>query len=306
MSDLSEVTAASAAPPARVVPFEPGIREDLPNEDYHLIDALSATGIKRILQSPMHYKFDRDNPREQTDSMLLGTALHMAILEPDLYAKHVVVVPEDAPKRPTAAQLRAAKPSPAAVEAIQFWEKFDRQAEGKLVLSDEQLQKVEGMAGAVRRHPIHDAMLCDGRPELSLQWLDARLGIPCKCRYDYLRNDGIALDLKTCTDASPDGFLRSVTQFKYHYQEAHYRNGHEHLFNESPRAFIFIAVENVAPYGCAAYVIEPNAIQFALNRVEEAMLLYKQARETGFWRGYTSKVLPLTLPRWAITLTPSY
>lgn len=288
-----------------IVPeFAPGIYETMTNADYHAIEALSASGIKTLLQSPMHYRFERDNPREDTASMAMGSALHMAILEPDLYESNVIVIPDEAPARPTSRQLLAKKPSPATVEAIAWWADFDAKAQGKIMLTEEQSKKVDGMAGSVQRHPFIKTMLCDGRAELSLLWRDARLGIPCRCRFDYLRHDGIAIDLKSTVDASPLGFMRAVTTWKYHLQEAHYRNGYEHLFNESLRAFIFVAVENVAPYGCAAYVLESNAVRFGIDRVEEAMLLYEQATKTGYWRGYTEKIMPLQLPRYALQVAP--
>jgi exodeoxyribonuclease VIII len=302
---LAPFDAVEAEAPA--VPFEPGIRTDLPHEDYLKIAALSASGIKRVLQSPMHYRYDQDNPSEPTDSMLIGTALHMAVLEPDRFAADLLVIPDDAPKRPTAVQRRALKPSPAALESIRFWSDFEASAQGKLVLNAEQLAQVRGMAGAVQRHPAHGELLRDGAAEVSMQWRDARLDIPCKARFDYLRDDGIAIDVKSCVDASPEGFARAVTSFKYHYQNAWYNTAHEHLRDASLRAFVFIAVENTAPYGCAAYVIEPNAIAFGARRCEDAMLLYKQSLDTGYWRSYPERVQPIVLPRWATSFaTPSY
>lgn len=293
-----------ALPPDRT--FTPGTRTDISHEDYLAIDAFSASGSKRILQSPMHYAYDRSHPSDPTASQAMGTALHMAILEPMRFASDVIVKPEDAPKRPTATQINAKKPSDAAISAIDFWADFDRRAEGKLLLSGDQAEAVAGMVESVRQHPIHDAMFCDGRAELTMQWVDAKLGIPCKARFDYLRDDGIALDLKSCTNASAEEFVRSVARFKYHYQEAHYRNGYEHLCGESLRAFLFVAVENTPPHACAVYVIESNAVRFAIDRVDEAMQLYAEARRTGEWRGYPQEVTPLTLPRWAISIPSPY
>ncbi len=292
--------------PTEAEEFAPGVYVDMPHEQYLSLDALSSSGIKRLLQSPMHYQYDREHPKEATDSMLIGTALHMAVLEPDRYADSVIVVPDDAPKRPTLAQWRAAKPSPASVAAMQWWTEFESRAAGKLLLDAEQAAKVEGMAGAVRRHPVHDELLRDGTPETSFLWRDARTELPCKARFDYLRDDGIALDVKSCMDASPEGFARSVAQFRYHVQHAWYNNAHEHLRDASLQAFVFIAVENTAPYGCACYVLEPNAVLFGVNRCLEAMDLYAEAKRSGYWRGYSPRVNPIILPRWATTVTPSY
>lgn len=303
MSAVLEHVDAPAEPAAEpAVPFEPGVRDDMPHADYLAVEALSASGIKRMLQSPMHYRFDQDHPSETTESMLLGTALHMAILEPERFAEQVVITPDDAPRRPTAAQWSAAKPSPASLAAMQWWTEFNAQAEGKIVLTAEQGARVEGMAGAVRRHPIHDEMMGSGASEVSYFWRDARLDIPCKARFDRLNESGYAFDVKSCQDASRDGFMRAITSFKYHLQEAHYRNGYEHLRDESLRAFLFVAVESAAPYGCAVYVIEPNAVRFALDRVEEAMVLYAHCLKTGYWRGYSETVQPLVLPRWATSI----
>lgn len=288
-------------------PFNAGIytADQLSNEDYHRTDALSASGIKTLLQSPMHYKYQRDNPTEPTPSMLMGTALHMMVLEPDKVADSIIMSPdtdeEGVPKRPTKPQLAMPVKTPAAAKAIQFWGDFERRAAGKLVLTPSLYDRATHMAEAVKRHPIYAEMV-DGQPELSFMWRDARSQTPCKCRYDYLRPDGIAFDLKSCVDASPEEFARSVASFRYHIQNAWYDNGHTHVKNESLRAFIFIAVESVAPYAVAVYVLEPNAIRFGYNRCEEALLLYDQAVKTGWWRGYPETVQPLQLPKWATTL----
>jgi len=306
---LEQVDAPIEAPADEqpVAPFVPGVHLDIAHEDYLKVDALSASGIKRILQSPAHYRFDQDHPSEPTDSMLIGTAVHMAILEPERFAESVIVTPEDAPKKPTAAQWGAAKPSPSSLAAMQWWTDFNAKAEGKLVLTAEQGEKVAGMVGSVRRHPIHDEMMSGGASEVSFFWRDARLDIPCKARFDRLNDSGFGFDLKSCQDASPEVFARSVAAFKYHYQAAWYNTAHEHLRDESLRAFLFIAVESAAPYGCAVYVLEPNAIAFGAARCEEAMLLYKQARDTGYWRGYPERVNPIVLPRWATSIAvPTY
>lgn len=295
------MSALPITPPAE---FVPGVYDDISHTDYLAIDALSSSGIKRLLQSPAHYRWDRENPSASTPSMAVGTALHMGILEPDRFdSGAIAVIPDDAPNRPSLRQVNAAKPGPATIAAIDWWERFDSEAAGRLVLTEAQMGVVEGMVSAIRRHPIFEE-IADGHAEHSLLWNDARHGdgVPCKARFDYLRSDGVAFDLKSCVDASPDGFARSVASFRYHYQAAWYNNGHEHLLDRSLAAFIFIAVENTAPYGVGTYVLPSNALMFGADRCEEAMLLYAQARKTGYWRGYPEKVLPLHLPRWATTI----
>jgi exodeoxyribonuclease VIII len=288
-------------------PHVVGIRKDLGHNEYLSIEALSAHGCKRIVSSsPAHFRYDRDFWSEETTRALdRGTALHMAILEPERYPDEVISRPEDAPKKPTAAQWAAKKPSPSSVEAMKWWGEFNAQCEGKLVLRADDARSIAGMAAAVRKHPFFQAYMLDetAESEVSFQWTDARLNIPCKARFDYLRGDRIAVDVKSCADASPEGFARACAKYLYHLQAAWYNNAHEHLRNESLKAFIFLAVESEPPHGVAAYVLEANALTFGARRCEDAMLLYAQSLQTGYWRAYSDKVQLLSLPAWATRLT---
>jgi exodeoxyribonuclease VIII len=290
-----------ASPLVPVAPFEPGIRYDLPHEDYLKIDALSASGIKLMsAKSPLHYKWERDHPTEPTEAMNLGTAVHMGVLEPDRFQREIIVLPADAPKRPSIRQINAKKPSPDSIAAIEWWQQWESKSHGKLAFSEEDFAKIEAMVAAIGRHGGAQRALEGGRREVSCQWLDAHYGVPCKARFDSLADGGIAADVKTCLDASAKGFARACDQFKYWIQNGWYNMAHEHLMNESLRAFVFIAVESVAPYGVATWVLESNAIMAAHHPIEESLMRYKNARDSGYWPGYSERFNPLELSRWAI------
>ena len=297
-------------PPDQV--FTPGIREDISHEDYLAIDAFSSSGGKRLLQSPMHFHYDRTHPEDSaSDSKRMGSALHMGILEPDRFDSGAVVIrPADAPARPGARLVNAKNPSADTLARVAWWEDFDASSAGRIVLTEDQAAKVRGMVDSVRRHPLYeDLFLGDGESEVTYQWTDARHGdaVPCKARYDRRQRSGLIVDIKSCTDASSDGFARAVAAYRYHLQEAHYRNGFEHLHGHSPEGFLFMAVENIAPYGCQLHANRPNAVMFALDQIERAMLLYAQGRRSGYWRGYPETVQPLVLPRRALSIpTPEY
>ena len=119
---------------------------------------------------------------------------------------------------------------------------------------------------------------------------------------DSLRADGIAFDLKSTRDASAEAFGRQAGSMDYHVQAAFYNNAHEHLLDRSLQAFIFVAVENSPPYACAVYVTQANAMRFGIDQCERAMLLYAEARRSGYWRGYPEGIAPLQIPRWALTV----
>lgn len=59
--------------------------EELTNEQYHAIPAVSKSDLDKIDRSPAHYKFAKDNPQPPTTAMIRGTIVHAAILEPDRF-----------------------------------------------------------------------------------------------------------------------------------------------------------------------------------------------------------------------------
>jgi len=66
---------------------------DMPFSDYLALDAMSAHGLMQIERSPAHYRHAIDTPHAPTPAQALGTAAHMAILEPDHYEAHAHVAP---------------------------------------------------------------------------------------------------------------------------------------------------------------------------------------------------------------------
>ena len=62
--------------------------------DYHAAPGASASRLKQLKRSAAHMKYDMDNPQEPTPAMIIGSATHSAILEPDLFVKEWGRLPE--------------------------------------------------------------------------------------------------------------------------------------------------------------------------------------------------------------------
>lgn len=64
-----------------------GIYINISNEHYNEIDAIRASFLKTVLENPRLSWFEKMNimPKEQSASMLFGTLVHEAILEPEKY-----------------------------------------------------------------------------------------------------------------------------------------------------------------------------------------------------------------------------
>lgn len=284
MSPAAALLAGPSVVEATWAAFVPGVFEAMLGDEYHAVEAMSASGAKKMLRSPAHYKLMRDEPSAPTDTMQFGTAVHCGVLEPNDFENRICIAPK-VDKRTTIGKER--------------WAQFVAESGGKIVLDQADHDCVRRCIDAVLAHPSASRLLEGSQRELSLFWLDGEYKVPCKARYDA-RNHGGVIDLKTTQDASPEGFARQIANLLYHVQGAHYVVGAEHVLNETPAFFAFIAVESEPPHAVACYTLPPVAIQAGRRLMDEALARYKAALETGKWRGYSETIESIDLPRWAL------
>ena len=84
------------------------------NDQYHGGPGVSKSHLDAIAgASPLHYWHKYINPNreraEPSQALIMGSAIHSIVLEPDLFTGEYITVPEDAPKRATKAQINAKK-----------------------------------------------------------------------------------------------------------------------------------------------------------------------------------------------------
>ena len=53
------------------------------NTEYHAHKAVSKSDLDLIHRSPLHYRSAKEMPREQTETLLLGSVVHKLVLEPE-------------------------------------------------------------------------------------------------------------------------------------------------------------------------------------------------------------------------------
>ena len=262
----------------------PTIRHDLTNAQYHASPAISKSGLDLIRKAPALYAYRRWNPQEQTPAMRLGTLTHTVVLEPEVFARSVIVRPKGIDRRTSAGKLA--------------WAEFEVQAEGREIITAEEMSKLCEIQQAVHNHPAAAKALA-GSPviEQSIFW-DAD-GIACRCRPDAVTERGVIVDLKTTSDASPEGFARSIASYRYHVQAAFYSDGYRAAFGEPPRGFVFIAVETEPPYLVAVYVASMTMTSRGRFDYREDLDTFRRCQETGTWPGYSDAPLTIDLPKWA-------
>jgi len=258
---------------------------DLPHDEYLAAAGLSSTGLRELLRSPAHFVASRTAPRKPTEALVLGTAIHLGVLEPDRFASEVV----ERPKFDRRTKIGKADA-----------ETWDATNAGRIGLDADALADVRACVESVHAHPAAARLLADGRPEVSVLWADEDSGVACKARLDWWRDDGVIVDLKTTDDASPTAFARTVARYGYHVQAAWYARAAAALGRPAP-AFVFVAVEKTAPFAVGCYALDPEAMDAGRARVADALSTYEWCARASVWPAYSTLIESISLPAWAAT-----
>jgi exodeoxyribonuclease VIII len=109
----------------------------------------------------------------------------------------------------------------------------------------------------------------------------------------------ILVDLKTCVDASPAGFAKSIVNWRYQVQAAFYSDGWEAATGQKVHAFVFAAVEKEWPYAAAAYMLTDEDLTQGRLAYRRNLRTYAACTASGEWPGYSTDIQLLNLPAWA-------
>lgn len=252
------------------------------NAGYHEQPAISKSGLDRINQSPAHYQSWLSEPRQETPALIFGSAAHCQVLEPESFWDRYIESPDGIDRRTSAGKLA--------------WAAFEKTAAGKIPLKKDDVERLQKIATSINTHPSAAELLQDGIAEASC--FAEIWGVDVKCRPDWLRDDGIVVDLKTTDDASPDAFSRSVAKYRYHVQAAFYSDILA-IRGRPVSAFIFIAVEKTPPYAVSVFELDPSSLEAGRDAYQRNLDTYKRCVETGQWPAYSNAIETLSLPRWA-------
>lgn len=268
--------------------FTPGIYENIDSEVYHADKAVSNSMLSTLAMSPAHCYALHINPDrpvvEPTAAMKLGTLTHTALLEPDKVRHAYTVKPADL-------NLNS-KDGKAWKEAMAGLE---------IVTADDMLM-VEAQRAAFMADPLLASFWPDGMSEVSVWWIDPATGLRCRCRLDRIRYTGPnrvrVLDVKTTPDVTLDSVAKSVANFGYHRQQAHYTRGLEAqgLIVEQ---FVFGFVTKTYPFFAIPYELDDETQAQGIEEVSELLSLYSNCHRSGQWPLTGGGVQVVGLPGWA-------
>jgi exodeoxyribonuclease VIII len=159
-------------------------------------------------------------------------------------------------------------------------------------------------------HFYAKSLLINGRAEVGyVGVINTIFGeIQAKFKPDYTKDiRHLVIDLKTCQDASVDGFTRSAAEYDMHIQAAFYADLLSKIEGEGREyTFIFIAQEKKAPFAFNIFEASQQFISQGRYEYEHLLQLYKFCQDNNRWPGYQVfcqnkyGINELKLPQWAI------
>ena len=264
------------------------------NERYHARTELSNSMMTKLLKSPAHLKYYLDNGQEPTPAMILGTQVHTALLEPGEWTQYARGVEGDRRTKAVKAEHQ----------------KLLEQYSPDQIIKHETYDQIEAMVESVLLNPSAATLLksaqSDGHIEESVFYTDPLTKVSCKARIDAVPGSGsmyndCLVDFKTTIDASPEAFAKSVFNFGYHRQAAHYLSCWNNTHPDDPRdKFIIIACEKGSGhYPVAVYELDNGSVDMGAYEVARLKELYAECVATDTWEAYGKTIQTLELPDWA-------
>jgi hypothetical protein len=256
---------------------------ELTNEDYHARPGVSASMLKSMAKGWRTFEAEhitKTAPRKETPAMALGTAVHTALLEPDRFDSEYVICPADCSDRRT--------------KAYKEWSATNSD---KIALTIDDAKTIHAMCKAATKDEFAMQLLtADGHVEKSLEWTEN--DVHCRMRFDKIAGP-FCIDIKTCQDATPEAFAKTIASYRYDLQASHYLSGLTSNGIGWGMRFVFIAVETASPYRVRCYEMCDDDFDKANDDRVSLLAEYRRRSESGDWSEVGEGVLTkVFLPNW--------
>ncbi len=256
-------------------PIDLNILNSEPADEYHAQAGkyLSSHQLIDFMNCPWLYRKKQLGLVQDNDStaLLVGRATHCRILEGrDAYESQFAIGGPINPK--------TNRPFGSATKAFAEW----AEAQGKPVLTHEQVELIENMASGVAMNDEAVDLLLHGRSEGVVR--ADYCGTPSQIRIDWVHPHRGIVDLKTTADLT--WFENECKRRRYHNQLAFYQA----VFGQVIKALVpvyLIGIEKAEPFRCGVWQITENTLAIARQENEAAVRRLLRSKEIdAFPTGY--------------------
>ncbi len=281
-----------------VNPFEPhkleGLVDGMTMEEYHAAEGTGHSKLQEWLNATDPWSFNwvktHGGGRVETDAMRLGTACHIAVLEPDLFDTFVCIYE---------GTTQAGKPT--TVRKGAEWEEFKSTADaaGVTVLTATQMATCQRVREFVAKRKGVRELLSRGMAEKSFFWQDEITGALVKTRPDFVDPDrGFALDLKFSEDISPRRRVSSMVDFGYAMQGYMFLEGANRFLDGNLREACILWVKTKGAPEVELRTLSADWLAYGKQEYRKALDAYAKCLETDTWPRGPIKICDEFFPEW--------
>jgi exodeoxyribonuclease VIII len=263
------------------------------DEEYFALDRINQSSIKDILKmSPWEYVHKIAEPKKETDSMKLGTAVHCLSLEKeDFWNRYALFKPvlEKDYKNPKASK-----------EYKDQHKKFLEENQSKIIIDDDFYSKAKEMSDRIEK----SGYISNPKALRENVILQNTFGHDCKIKVDYLDVENkLFIDLKTTSDSlDDDSLMRHILQWGFNLQASFYNESIKEQFGEY-FDIVFLVVRSIAPYDIRPIVISPEAdaefLELGRTQIIKGLEKLEKCNREGIWEDNSQNPFYLkNIPAW--------
>lgn len=282
----------------------------LTEPEYRPIKRMNASVLEWGMESMAHCKAAYDGELAvKTTALAFGTAGHVRLLEPHLYAEMYAVrgkcedVTEK--KKPCANYGRARfdghwfcgthEPTmpPDAVD----------------VTSEDEAETIEKLAAKVKAHPAVALLRQSGGCEMAILWTDTITGIECKGKLDkwmpecFLPGDTkpvpTVLDLKYLRAVDARSISNAVEEYGWGRRAAMYREGVK-VLTGLVADYILVCIEKTPPYSVVVKMLGDETLRGGAWEFRNLLNTWAGCVKTGIYPGYAMDISSIEAPDWKL------
>jgi hypothetical protein len=244
-------------------------------EAYFSHPAISNSKLGLFKQSPKHYKYFEDHVKKETPQMLIGTATHTILFEPEKLMDIFFLLDYNKRPDPSGDYRKTANK--------QWKEDMISLNAGKELLSMEDYDMIMFMQQELNKNELAVELFKGAQFETEVYFKDQVFGMGCRCKIDG-KKPGLKFDYKTTDNADPWRWQKKAWGLDYYRQAAFYTDS-----DDNHEEFWFIAQEKTAPYAISVHKCTQEMLDYGRGEYIKLLTHLKACKDTDTWPGYEIK-----------------
>jgi PDDEXK-like domain of unknown function (DUF3799) len=265
-----------------------GLIENLSMSDYQTDSAYSSSDIVSISESAARWRFQKEQPKEKTRALVVGSAIHEMVQAKIAGLKdtcNVLVYTEGS-------------------SLTKGFKKYQEENPNFAVVDDDEMNLLYRMREAIFDEPEAVNYLKDSMIEPSFFIEDPEFKFIRKCRPDFLHlKKGILMNIKSTLDISEKGWFRSISDYGYDFKTVNYQDILKlHYGRKFIEIHIMVDKPKEGPCRVAIRAIDDDTLDQARFQMRSVFEKIKKCEASGKWEDPKATLITSPVPAWARTV----